>query len=74
MRDYYANDPRMMTARYAGRCMAKDCTETFAKGAEIVWYPKGKVTLFGNCATAAWREFISAAEDEYRNASMRGGW
>lgn len=64
-RSYYADDPRRMPARYAGHCMRKDCGEAFRKGDEIVWYPRGKVTLSGQCASFAWAEFLAAAEDEY---------
>ena len=57
----YANDPRWINARYAG----KDLHGTpFTPGTRVLWYPKSKKILAGEVAEQAWRDFEAAKFDE----------
>lgn len=59
----FQGDPYWIVARYPGKC-AK-CGEAFAKGADIVWYPRQKRAYADHCAAAAWADFEAMAEAEY---------
>jgi hypothetical protein len=58
----YANDPRWIPARFAGKC--SKCGEAFGKGRMIFYYPSTKTVLSGACAIAAADDFDAAARDE----------
>jgi hypothetical protein len=57
----YRDDPRMITARYAGT----DANgRAFAKGARVFYYPRDKRIISGEAAEQAERDFAAAAADE----------
>ena len=67
------SDPKWITAKWAGRC--SQCGEPFAKGADVFWYPLGRVwdsasgkfsrdVLSGDCADGAGRDFSSHTFDD----------
>jgi len=63
----YYGDPVWIKAKYAGT--ADDGTP-FKKGDEILWWPRTKTVMVGKKAEKEYREFQSAAADEF---FMSGG-
>ena len=60
-RNYYRNDPRWITARYAGT----DAKGTpFEKGERVFYYPNTKTIYAGAAAVDAALDFASSAFDE----------
>jgi len=79
------SDPKWITAKWAGRC--SQCGEPFAKGADVFWYPLGRVwdsasgkfsrdVLSGDCADFDEQQRNDAAveqaqEDAYQDNEAR---
>jgi len=59
---HYANDPRWMTARYAGNCAATG--QSFPAGTRIFYYPPTRSAFIGAAAEAASADFTACAQDE----------
>lgn len=63
----YSNDPRWITARYAGTCSAKDCDKPIRKGDDVYHYPhpRYRATYCAACSPsiAARAEAEMMAED-----------
>lgn len=57
----YTNDPRWITARYAG--IAQDGTP-FHAGDQVFYYPSSRTFLVGEAAQQAARDFAAAVQDE----------
>lgn len=65
-RQTYSGDPRWITARRAGTCAGRDCTQPIAAGDRAFYYPNSKALYAVPCghADANSRDFEAAAWDE----------
>jgi recombinational DNA repair protein (RecF pathway) len=67
-RNRYAQDPRWIVTRYAGRCAT--CGRTIPAGARAYYYPNGRTLLCEEHGEPAAAEFAAAAWDEENNRCM----
>ena len=59
---HYNNDPRWITARYAGVCSKTG--QAFSAGERVFYYPNGRHTFAGQAAIDAANDFRTCAEAE----------
>jgi hypothetical protein len=66
MRNHYSNDPRWLTARFAGKCSTKDCGARVKPGDRVFYYPSSKAIYAQTCGHADdnARDFAAASFDE----------
>lgn len=63
----YKNDPRWITAKYAGKCIR--CSNTTPKGAKLFYYPIGKSVYCAACGEVESAKFEQyALDEEFYNA------
>jgi predicted Mrr-cat superfamily restriction endonuclease len=64
-RQYYSNDPKIMTSRFAGECA--ESGRKIKKGDTIIYFPfsrKAYLVGYAPMAERSYREFRAAADDE----------
>jgi len=65
----YKNDPRWITARYPGKCTAKDCGAPIPKGASVYYYPSTKSIYCFDCGQGLKADFDASVWDEEQYAT-----
>lgn len=62
----YRNDPRQITARFAGKCSHPGCTAPVSAGDRVTYYPATRRVFGATCGHGeqAIRDFEAARADE----------